>query len=415
MPNRMARSFCAAAAIVLALHGRSALADDTVKIGVVKNSVYGPLFVAESRGYFTAEKLNAELVYFDSSLLMGPAVASGSIDFAGGNATAAIYNLGGQGAVRIIAGFAEDSPGFQLFAFAASNKAYDAGLEECRRAVRAYRRGAIARRGGGLHPQPGRGEISSRSEDRSRAAAAIEFQHDFGGDRRHGGFFPRPATPIVPVTQRGDAKLLGFSGDEVKWQLGTIYTAAKTANDRHEMIERFLAAYRKGIHDYDDAFVDASGMRRDSGDAPAILDILAKHLDQTPQALKPALGYVNAEGKLDVKDILRQIAWYKSQGMIKPEVNAEATIDKRYVDTAGKVSAVYTFASDERRGGIHHCAPARLKLIRIIEFYLPPDDDMPRFNEALLLRAHVSVDESQRVPPVAPSRPWDRGIFNEPS
>jgi hypothetical protein len=40
---------------------------------------------------------------------------------------------------------------------------------------------------------------------------------------------------------------------------------------------------------------------------------------------------VNEGGRLDVKDIQRQIAWYRSQGMIKPEVDAEATIDKRYL------------------------------------------------------------------------------------
>jgi NitT/TauT family transport system substrate-binding protein len=113
--------------------------------------------------------------------------------------------------------------------------------------------------------------------------------------------------------------------------LGTIYTAKKTADERHDVVERFLAAYRHGVRDYDDAFVDAAGTRRDSADAPAILEILSKHLGQTPEALKPALGYVNADGKLDVNDIRRQIAWYKSQSMIKPEVNAEATIDKRYV------------------------------------------------------------------------------------
>jgi hypothetical protein len=58
---------------------------------------------------------------------------------------------------------------------------------------------------------------------------------------------------------------------------------------------------------------------------------MAKYLDQPPEAIEPALGYVNVEGKLDVADILRQIAWYKSQGMVKPEINGEATIDKRYV------------------------------------------------------------------------------------
>jgi NitT/TauT family transport system substrate-binding protein len=318
-------------AIVLALPGHAALADDAIKIGIAKNSVYAPFFVAESRGYFKAEKLDATLVFFDSTVLLGPAVASGSIDFAGGNATAAIYNLGGQGVLRIIAGFAEDSPGFQLFAFVASNRAYDGGLK--RFAALAGHSVAVQATGGAA------GYIISLIEAKYRLDPARVRELPLQSNANMisavtGGTadaFIGPATQIMPVVNHGDAKLIGFTGDEVTWQLGTIYTAKKTADERHDIVERFLAAYRKGVHDYDDAFVDASGARRDSADAPAILDILAKHLDQTPAALKPALGYVNAEGKLDVKDILRQIAWYKSQGMIKPEVNAEATIDKRYV------------------------------------------------------------------------------------
>jgi NitT/TauT family transport system substrate-binding protein len=313
------------------LSGQTALADNAIKIGVTKNSVYGPFFVAEARGYFTQEKLQAELVYFDSTLLLGTAVASGSIDFAAGNATAAIYNLGGQGALRIIAGFAQDSPGFQLFAFAASNRAYEAGLKNVAAlsghtvavqslgAAAGYILSLVAAK---YHLDPAAiRELPLQSNSNMISAVTGGTADAFLG----------PATPIIPVTQRGDAKLLGFSGDEVRWQLGTIYTATKTANDRHAVTERFLRAYRRGIHDYDDAFVDASGTRRDSADAPAILDILSKHLDQPPEAVKPALGYVSAEGRLDVKDILRQIAWYKSQGMIKPDVDAEKTIDKRYV------------------------------------------------------------------------------------
>ena len=35
-----------------------------------------------------------------------------------------------------------------------------------------------------------------------------------------------------------------------------------------------------------------------------------------------------------MKDILRRSRWYKDQGMIKPEIDAEKTIDKRYVIAA---------------------------------------------------------------------------------
>lgn len=325
------RIFALAMAAILLSLAPPALANDAIKIGVVKNSVYGPFFIAESRGYFKAEKLDATLVMFDSALLMSPAVVSGSLDFAGGNASAAAYNLGGQGALRVIAGFAEDRPGFQLFAFVASIRAYDGGLKtiaalpghsvavQALGAAAAYTLNLIEAK---YHLDPAKiRELPLQSN--SNIISAVS-----GGtaDASIG-----PATQIMPVVRRGEVKLLAFTGDEVQWQLGTIYTAKKTADERHDVVERFLAAYRKGVHDYDDAFVDAAGKRRDSADAPAILAILSKYLEQPPEALKPALGYVNEGGRLDVKDIERQIAWYRSQGMIKPEVDAEATIDKRYV------------------------------------------------------------------------------------
>lgn len=331
MPRRGMKALLLSAAMVLVLGPGAAFADDAIKIGVVKNSVYGPFFVAASRGYFTDEKLAARLVFFDSTLLMAPAVASGSVDFAAGNASAALYNLGAQGAARIIAGFAEDVPGFQLFAFVASNRAYAAGLKSF--AALPGHSVAIQTLGGAAGYTLSLIEAKFHLDPATVHALPLQSNSNMisavtGGTADS---FIGPATPIMPVVNRGDAKLIGFSGDEVHWQLGTIYTAKKTADERHDVVERFLAAYRKGIHDYDDAFVDAAGTRRDSADAPAILAILATYLDQTPAALKPALGYVNAEGRLDVKDIERQIEWYKSQGMIKPEVDARATIDKRYV------------------------------------------------------------------------------------
>jgi NitT/TauT family transport system substrate-binding protein len=85
------------------------------------------------------------------------------------------------------------------------------------------------------------------------------------------------------------------------------------------------------VADYDGAFVDENGKRRNGPNAKEDLAIMAKYLDQPPEAIERALGYVNADGKLDVADILRQIAWYKSQGMVKPAVDGASFIDNRYV------------------------------------------------------------------------------------
>ena len=152
--------------------------------------------------------------------LRAPLMASGdyapSIDFAGGNATAAIYNLAGQGVLRIIAGFAEDAPGFQLFAFVASNRAYEAGLKS----FAALPGHSVAIQslgcGGGLYPQPDRNKISSRSGDHPPARAAIEFEHDLGGNGRHRGFLRRPghANHASRQARRGQAhRLHGRRGE----------------------------------------------------------------------------------------------------------------------------------------------------------------------------------------------------------
>ena len=42
------------------------------------------------------------------------------------------------------------------------------------------------------------------------------------------------------------------------------------------------------------------------------------------------MPYIDRESRLDFKDVLHQIAWYKSQNMLKDSVDSDAIIDKRY-------------------------------------------------------------------------------------
>jgi NitT/TauT family transport system substrate-binding protein len=318
-----------AAAFALAAH--PAAAADPVKIGVIKNAVYGPLFIGAAKDYFAAEQLAPELIFFESAPAMAPAVVAGSIDFAAANASGATYNLAGQGALKIVAGFAEDVPGFQLFAVVASKRAFEGGLTSYQ-ALPGHTAGITAL-GSGIaytlyliqmkyHLDPASTRIVPLQSTSNMVASVVGGTVDV---------YIGPVTPVMPAVTRGDVKLIGYSGDEAQWQLGTIYTATKTADTRHDFVERFLAAYRKGIADYDGAFVDETGKRRNGPNAKEDLAIMAKYLDQPAEAIEPALGYVNADGKLDVADIARQIAWYKAQGMVKPEVDGTSFIDKRYV------------------------------------------------------------------------------------
>ena len=59
--------------------------------------------------------------------------------------------------------------------------------------------------------------------------------------------------------------------------------------------------------------------------------ILAKITGQKPEQLAPGIVYADTDARLNVKDVLHQIDWFKSQGMVKAEVDGKAMLDMRYI------------------------------------------------------------------------------------
>ena len=126
-------------------------------------------------------------------------------------------------------------------------------------------------------------------------------------------------------------KLLGWIGDEVGInQAYLLFAASQVTDDRPAVVRHFLAAYRKAAHDYHDAFTGENEKRQDGPTAPAILDILAQYLGQPVELVRRGIPYFDSDARLDVKDVRRQIAWYRAQGLIKSDVSADALIDMRY-------------------------------------------------------------------------------------
>jgi len=139
------------------------------------------------------------------------------------------------------------------------------------------------------------------------------------------------STMAVPMTQRGDAVLLGWVGDETPWQFGATFVSRATADHREETVRRFLRAFRRGTRDFHDAFTGAEERREDGPTAGAVEGIIAKYTGLPPAAISSAIPYVDPDARLDVKDVLHQIDWYGSQGLLKQPVDGTAIIDRRYL------------------------------------------------------------------------------------
>ncbi len=96
-------------------------------------------------------------------------------------------------------------------------------------------------------------------------------------------------------------------------------------------MRRFLLALRKAQRDYHDAFTGPGEIRQDQPTAPALLAIMSKYIEQSPDRLRKEVGYVDRDGQLDIRDIYRQIAWFKAQNLVKADVDADTILDKRFI------------------------------------------------------------------------------------
>jgi NitT/TauT family transport system substrate-binding protein len=317
---------------VLALLSSAACAADHVKFGVFKVVGTSPVFIAEDKGYFAAEALDVELVPFTAQepLILG--IASGDLDFGATAFTGSFYNLAGQGVLKLVGAFIHEAPGFQANTLIASNRAYEAGLKSPKDL--ANHAAAVPEIG-----NPAQYALSLLAEKYGIYANTIRFmpmgsnpnvvsavvggQADFG---------VAPISFARPSLQKGDAKLVAYIGDETPWQLGGVLTSTKTANNRGDVVRRFLRGYKKGVEYYYDAFIAPDGSRRDGPHADEVIAIATKYTGLSPELVRIGIAYYDRAARLDVKDVLRQIAWYKSHGMVKGEFDPKSVIDMRYVE-----------------------------------------------------------------------------------
>jgi NitT/TauT family transport system substrate-binding protein len=306
-----------------------AAAAEALRIGVLRLASSGPVFIAAARGYFAAEGIDARLRFFDAAQPVAVATVAGDVDIGVTGLTAGFYNLAGKGDLRIIGAQSREEKGYHLIAYVASNRAFAGGL-----AALADLPGhsvGITQVGSTFHYSLGllaakQGFPLGRVklvplQSMSNMAAAVK------GGRVDAALIP--ATVALPLVARGDGHLLGWVGDETPWQLGAIFARERLLGERRAAAAGFLRAYRRGAHDFYAAFLTkgADGRPQHGPDAAACLDIIARFTGQPVAQIRNGIPYVDPDAKPEVSDIRRQVAWYQSQGLVDPSVDAAKLID----------------------------------------------------------------------------------------
>jgi NitT/TauT family transport system substrate-binding protein len=322
----VALAFCSVATFAL-----SARAEDySIKVGTGPVTASGPLYIAQDRGYFAAEHITAEMVSMDAAQSVAQGIVAGALDVGATAATAAAYNLGARGGLKIIGGQGREVPTFHGAAIVASNEGWDKGVKSLKDL--GNRTVGIVQVGGPIHYELELANEKYHVDPKSQRLVALQGLSNMAtalaGNQIDAGVEVSTFTLKLIDTQK--AHLLAWVGDETPWQNTLIMVSTKTADEKKPMIDAFMRAYKKGAHDYYDAFTAADGTRRDGPTAPAILAIMSKALNQSPEQLAQGISYDDPDAKLDVKDVLHQIVWFKGQNMLPADADGEKMIDKRY-------------------------------------------------------------------------------------
>lgn len=332
----MSRVAAAIAAACLALLAAlPSAAQEKVSVAALRFVSSAPVFIALEKGYFKEQGLDVEFKFFDAAQPIAVAVAAGEAEFGITGLTGGFFNLAGRGALRIVAAQSREEPGYEFVAYVASKKAFDAGFVDPSKF--AGKTVAITQTGSTFHYMLGmlaekRGfklaELNLRPlQSIANVTAALK------GEQVDAALLP--ANNAHAAEREGFGKIVGWVHQETPWQLGALFAAGKVVDTRRSMVERFVAAYVKACAEYADAFLqrDAAGKRVFGEKAEALIPIVQKYVEPRPSAdlVRASASYIDPQGRLLVKNIHEQVAWYQAQGMVGRDVDAAKIVDLGFV------------------------------------------------------------------------------------
>jgi len=302
------------------------------RVGVLRLSSSAPVFIAQDKGYFRDAGLDVELKFFDAAQPVAVATTSGDIDFGITAFTAGLYNLAGKGTLKVIGGMSREKAGYPLIGYFAGNNAYAAGLRTP--VDLAGKRVAVTQVGSSFHYSLGllADKYGFKLSDvkivplqsLSNAAAALK------GETVDAALLP--VSTARKLMDDGGAKLLGWVGDETPWQLGAVFASPKALTNK-ALVTKLLAALTRADREYYDVIladvVDGKAPINDK--TKPLLEIIAKYTNLPVEQVVGNCAYIDADGKLDVKNVDNQIKWLQGQGFVDKGFDADTIIARDYV------------------------------------------------------------------------------------
>lgn len=316
---------------IVILVATASYAKEKVTVAALTFVSSSPLFIAYEKGYFAEQGLDVDLKFFRSAQPVAVSIASRDADFGVTAFTAGFYNLAAKGAVKVIGAQLHEVKGYPGSAILVSNKAFAAGVTSVDKLP--GHSFAMSQVGSSFHYMIGRVAEGAGFDLQDLKLKPLQSVGNMIGALKSGQVDSMIMVPHIakPLADAGGAKIIGWVADYAPYQVGGLFTSTQNVAERRVVIEKFVKAYQKGIADYRAAFIDSDENQDE------ILNLIHKYVykDQAAEKALPKIKtgamYIEKDGRLDVADVYKQIAWYQEQGLVDKDADPSKIVDNSFI------------------------------------------------------------------------------------
>jgi NitT/TauT family transport system substrate-binding protein len=305
-----------------------------IVVGALRFASHAGSFVAVERNYFAEAGLDVELRFFEAAQPMAVAIASGDVDYAVTAVSGGLISLADKGAIKVIGGSLSEEQGIDGQKILASDAAFKAGITTP--AMLGGKKFGVTQAGSSFHYM---GAKMAEKEGIELSFTPLQKVGAVIGALKSGQIDAWSIVPHIakPLAGSGAVHIIGNVSDYLPaYQVTTVFTSAKNASDERDQTGDFLAAYSKGVTDYNSAMIDRAG--GDEGEA-AMVDLIHKYVYTDRPREKAAPSIINGtmrlnEGaKLNMASMADQLAWFQAEDLVSKDITLDTLVDTSYVET----------------------------------------------------------------------------------
>lgn len=325
-----------ASAAALGLAAPAIASGRKITLGALRFTSHSGTFVALEREYFKQAGMDVEVKFFQAAQPMAVAIASGDVDYAVTAISGGLVSLADKGAIKVIGGALQEEAGIDGQKFLVSDAAFKAGINAP--SMLDGKSYGISTAGSSFHYM---GSKMAAAEGISLNFKPLQKVGAIIGALKSGQIDAWSIVPHIakPLAGSGAVHIIGDVATYLPdYQVTTVFTSAKNAAEEKQMTTDYLAAYSKGVADYNAAMIAKDGGEDGMN---AMVDLIHKYVYTDRPREKAAPSIINGtmrlnEGaKMNVASVRDQLEWFQSEDLVGKDITLDTLIDTSFVESMG--------------------------------------------------------------------------------